>query len=68
MAADYTVTNQRQTTTLVGGQFRDVMEVTFQATSGATGSVTIPLAQYSADTVKAAIEARVAVLNDVHSL
>lgn len=68
MADDYRVTNQRQTTQLNGGQFQPVMEVTFQMTDGTTGAVTIPLATYSADTVKAAIEARVGVLKDVNGL
>jgi hypothetical protein len=68
MAADYVITNQRQTSQLVGGSFRDVVEVSFQATSGATGVVTIPLAQYTEDAVKEAVEARVQVMNAVHNL
>ena len=68
MADAYTVTNQRQTTRLNGGTFQDVMEVTFQTATGATGSVTLPLSQYTPANVKAAIEARVQVLDEVHNL
>lgn len=68
MADDYRVTNQRQTTQLNAGQFQPVMQVTFEMTDGTTGQVTVPLATYSSDTVKAAIEARVATLKDVAGL
>ncbi len=68
MAADYTITNQRQTSTLIGGQFQQVMEVTFQTATGSTGAVYIPVGQYTADAVKQAVEARVQVLNEVHQL
>jgi hypothetical protein len=65
MANGYTVTNQRQTTRLVGGQFQDIMEVSFQTDRGESGSVTIPLSQYSADAVKAAVQPRVDAMDDV---
>jgi hypothetical protein len=69
MADTWHVTNQRQTTALSsGGTFQDVMEVTFETTSGTTGSVRIPVATYSAQAVSDAINARVAQIDAVHSL
>lgn len=69
MADAWKVTNQRQTTALSsGGTFQDVMEVTFQTTSGTVGSVRIPVNQYSPDAVKTAIDARVAQIDAVHAL
>jgi hypothetical protein len=65
MAADYVVTNQRQTNQVVGGQFQTVMEVTFQTTSGVTGSVTVPVAQYNPENVANLIQARVDQINAV---
>ena len=68
MASDYRITNQRQTSTLVGGQFQSVMELTFQTTSGATGTIYVPVAQYTEDAVKQAVEARVQTMNAVEKL
>lgn len=68
MADTYSITNQRQTTAVVGNQFVPVMEVTFQTVRGEVGSVTLPLAQYSKDAVNTAIVARVAAMDDVASL
>jgi hypothetical protein len=65
MASNYTVTGQRQTTSLSNGStFVPVMEVTFQTTSGTVGKVEIPLNQYNAANVKA----RVAAIEAVESL
>lgn len=70
MAADYDVVAQRQTQTLdAQGQTTSVMVVTFQTKpEGIIGSVDIPIAQYSPDTVAALVEARVQALKAVHAL
>lgn len=68
MADNWTVTNQRQTTTMVAGTFQDAMEVTFQTTDGNTGSVTVPLTSFTPDIVRNAIEARVQSMADVAAL
>lgn len=69
MAADYTITGQRQTTALSsGGSFQDVMEVSFQTTTGVSGKINVPLSQYSAEHVKGLIEARVERINAVNKL
>lgn len=69
MAENWHVTSQRQTTALSsGGTFQDVMEVTFETTSGTTGSVRVPLSQYNPANVKSAIEARVEQIDAVHQL
>lgn len=69
MATDYSIVNQRQTTTLQpGGGFTDVMEVTYRLTDGTTGVVKVPLTQYSADAVQQLVEQRVKVHNEVSAL
>lgn len=68
MADTYAITNQRQTTAVVGNQFQDVMEVTFQTSRGEVGSVRIPLAQYNAAAVNTAIAARVTAMDAVAGL
>lgn len=69
MADSYKVTNQRQTTALTNGQFVDVEEITFQTTSGTTGSVKIPISRLkTVDYVKEVIETRVAALDAVRKL
>lgn len=69
MADTYHITNQKQSTALApGGSFQDVMNVTFETASGTVGTVKIPLTQYSADAVKAAVEARVSEIDKVNAL
>jgi hypothetical protein len=68
MADNYTVTSQRQRDAMVGNTFQPVQEITFTTTSGVTGSVLVPIAQYTADNVHKAIEARVKVIDEVNSL
>lgn len=68
MADNWRVVNQRQTTREVNGKFQPVKEVTFQTTSGYTGSVYVPTATYSAETVKAAIDAEVTEVERVNQL
>jgi len=68
MADAWKVTNQRQTTAVVGNQFVPVMEVTFQTARGEVGSVNIPVSQYSPAAVKAAIDPRVAAMDGVSDL
>lgn len=70
MAADYTITSQRQTQNLdANGQVQQVMVVTFQTVpEGVSASVDVPLAQYTEDTVRAMIESRVQAIRAVHNL
>lgn len=68
MPDTWNITNQRQTTSVVGNQFTSVMEVTFQTSRGESGSITIPVATYGADAVKAAIDARVVAMDAVAGL
>lgn len=70
MASDYTVQNQRQLrwfdenrNTLVDG-----MEITFAIADGQTGTIRVPIAQFTPDNVRALIEARVAVMQAVNAL
>lgn len=54
MAADWTVTNQRQTTANTPGLgLSDVVQVSFKTTSGRTGSVNVDLNTYK-DSAKVA--------------
>jgi hypothetical protein len=70
MADRYTVTSQTQTMELApNGQFQDVMEVHFTVMStGDTGSVRVPLSQYTPDNVRAAIEYRIEQIEGVANL
>jgi hypothetical protein len=74
MADTWRVTSQRQTEELnpAGTGFETVWIVTYQVTAGpaqgATGQVSVPAAQYSADTVRQLIEDQVAAITDVASL
>lgn len=68
MADNWKVLNQRQTSMVVAGTFVPAQEVTFETTDGDTGSVQVPLSQFSPDTVRQAIEERVQALSDVRNL
>lgn len=70
MAADYTITAQRQTQSLdPQGQVTSVMVVSFQTIpEGVAGSVDVPLAQYTEDAVRSMIEARVQAIRAIHNL
>lgn len=55
--AGYKVLAQNQTVELrADGRFVDVMEVTFETETGSTGTVKVPLAGYSSETVQATIQ------------
>lgn len=65
----YTVTAQQQTMQPgLNGQFVRGIEVFFQTNRGVSGSVFVPSQLYSVDTVRRAIQARVAELHAVQSL
>ena len=70
MAENYTVTAQRQTSTVdAQGNVVPVMAVSFTTRpSGVSGSVDVPLAQYDAENVHNMIAARVAQIEAVHNL
>lgn len=68
MADTWKVTNQRQTTAMVGNAWVPSMEVTFETLSGTVGSVTVPVAGYSAQVVHDAIAARVEQIDAVTNL
>lgn len=58
MADNWKVIAQRQTSQITpDGRFINVVEVTFQLTSGATATVTIPQANYTAEYVSQQIDA-----------
>lgn len=66
--SSWQVVSQRQSSQLIGGQFTEVMVVTFRTADGVVGDVSVPLSQYSADHVRELIDARVAKIAEVHSL
>ena len=68
MADGFHVTGQRETTTASGNTYVPAMEVTFQTDSGVTGKVVLPLSNYSAETVRAAIQSRVQAIDAVNQL
>jgi hypothetical protein len=74
MADTWRVTSQRQTEELnpAGTGFETVWIVTYEVTGGAargaTGQVSVPAAQYGADTVRQLIDEQVAALHSVAEL
>lgn len=68
MADNYKVTSQRQTQKMIGSTLQPAMDVTFETLDGTVGSVSVPVAQYSADNVHKAIEARVSEIEKVAAL
>lgn len=65
----YTISEQVQRSRLrAGGGFEEVMEVYFTTSHNVRGSVCVPLASYSAETVAAAIAERVAHIDAVANL
>jgi hypothetical protein len=68
MAENFKVTSQRQRMMLVGDTFVPSMEVAFTTVDGTPASINVPIASYSADAVKQAIEARVKDIEDVAAL
>lgn len=70
MANNWRVTGQRQSSTLDGnGQFRDVIEVSFETIPEQTaGKVSIPLNMYGEDTVRAAIDELAGKMQAIHNL
>lgn len=65
----YTIADQVQRSRLrSSGGFEDVMEVYFVTSHNVRGSVTIPLATYSAESVAAAITERLAHIDAVQNL
>lgn len=62
------VVSQRQSSQLINGQFQEVMIVTFRTAAGVTGEIAVPLSQYAAAYVRQLIDARVAHIDEVHSL
>lgn len=70
MAADWTVTGQRQTTVNKPGVgLTDVMQITFTTTSGHSGTINVDLATYAdANKVKGLIQDRVNQINAINAL
>lgn len=69
MDTDYTITGQRQVIALGDNGAASAMQVDFRVNAnGVAGSVTVPLADYSAATVGRMIEDMVRKINDVHAL
>jgi hypothetical protein len=66
--ASWQVVGQRQSSVLANGQFEQAMVVTFKTGSGVTGSVTLPISQYSPENVRKAIQAQADAIEAVHSL
>jgi hypothetical protein len=53
---------------MIGSTLQPAMDVTFETLDGTVGSVSVPVAQYSADNVHKAIEARVSEIEKVAAL
>lgn len=68
MAENWKVTSQRQTQSMIDGQFVPAMEVTFKTVSGVIGTVVVPVGHYSPDMVRQAIDQRVAQIDAVSNL
>ena len=70
MANGWHVTNQHQTSELTpAGTFQDVMEVTAVSdTTGAPVTIRVPIAAYTAENVKAMLDARFDTVHAVHAL
>jgi hypothetical protein len=69
MATDWQVVSQRQSSVRApSGQFEDAMIVTYKLTDGTVGQVTVPLSQYSAQTVHDLITAQADVVGSVSAL
>lgn len=70
MAEAWHVTNQHQTSELTpAGTFVDVMEVTAVSNDhGTPVTIRVPLPAYSAENVKAMLDARFAAVHAVHAL
>lgn len=65
----WTVTGQTQGQEIAdNGQLVRGFTVTYRTGNGVVGSVFIPAAQYTTDTVRAAISAQAALLDQVHGL
>lgn len=68
MASTWKVTAQRQTSILANGQFEQAWVVSFKTSDGVTGSVTVPLSQYTEANVSQLISDQVASIAAVHAL
>lgn len=68
-APGWTVTGQQeQTIILPNGTPADVMVITFTLTDGTVGTVSVPMAGYNVDNVRAAIAAKATALHQVNQL
>lgn len=69
MAEKWRVTAQRQTSELTpAGSFIDVMEVHFDVIGVSSGTVKLPLSQYTEEAVRDAIEEQASKMIAVHNL
>ena len=70
MASNFRIVDQRQTTDLTSsGQFRDVMEVSFETIPyDLPGTMLVPLNQYNPESVAQLVSARAASMIAVHNL
>lgn len=69
MADGWRIVAQRQTTDLTpDGRFQEVMEITFTTDQDVSGTVRIPVTQYTAENVREVISARAAQISAVHNL
>lgn len=68
-APRFTVTGQRETTQVTtDGTVANVVVVSFTGVGGESGTVTVPTARYSADTVRQAIIAKLTTMQAVSAL
>lgn len=69
MADNWEVISQRQTSTITpDGRFVNVVDVTFKLKSGATATVQIPQASYTAEFVRQQIDALASEMISVENL
>lgn len=69
MADNWKVISQRQTSTITpDGRFTNVVDVTFQINSGATATVQIPQANYTAEYVRQQIDPLATEMMNVEAL
>jgi hypothetical protein len=69
VAEGYQITAQHQSVSVgAAGELIDVMNVIFTTPTGASGQVTVPLAEYTAANVARLVGERAAILADVAAL
>jgi hypothetical protein len=69
VAGDYQIVAQHQSVTVgPAGELLDVMNITFSTPSGASGQVSVPITEYTAERVAQLVGERAAIIAQVAEL